>query len=274
LQNRIFRKVSLERLSSPERLDELMQLTTPGGWLALFALCAIIVLAIAWGLFGRIPTVVSAQGILIRDGSIQTVESTSSGQVSEVLVGVGDTVRQDQVVARVVLPESGRAVEVKSTYDGRVLEVRVNRGNVIQAGTSLLALELEGRPLEAILYLPPIDGKKVQPGMDVQIAPASVRREQYGLMRGRVAAVGELPATLQSMGRVLGSDELARTLSAGGAPIQVEVELIPDEATASGFRWTSPSGPPITIQNGTPCAADIVLAEQAPISLLFAGAAR
>jgi HlyD family secretion protein len=193
--------------------------------------------------------------------------------VSDILVDVGDRVRQDQVVARLVTADSDGAVDVKSPYDGLVLEVRVSRGNVIQAGTSLLALELEGTPLEAILYLPPIDGKRVQPGMEVQIAPASVRREQYGLMRGRVAAVGKLPATLQSMRRVVGSEELARALSAGGAPIQVEVELIPDPATASGFRWTSPAGPPITIQNGTPCAADIVLAEQAPISLVFASAA-
>ena len=37
MKDRLFRKVALERLSSPERLDELMQLTTPGGWLALVA---------------------------------------------------------------------------------------------------------------------------------------------------------------------------------------------------------------------------------------------
>jgi HlyD family secretion protein len=85
-----------------------------------------------------------------------------------------------------------------------------------------------------------------------------------------VARVGELPATIQAMSRTLGSDELARSLSASGAPIQVEVELETDPTTISGFRWTSPKGPPIAIQNGTPCTVDIVLTELAPISLAFA----
>ena len=34
----IFRKVALERLSSPEQLDQLLQVTDPKGWMALGAL--------------------------------------------------------------------------------------------------------------------------------------------------------------------------------------------------------------------------------------------
>ena len=38
----IFRKVALERLSSPEQLDQLMQVTSPKGWLALAGLGALL----------------------------------------------------------------------------------------------------------------------------------------------------------------------------------------------------------------------------------------
>jgi hypothetical protein len=280
MRDGLFRKVALDRQSSPERLDELMQLTGPGGWLALLAACVVVAVAVGWGILGRVPTVVAAEGVLIRDESIRMVESPGTGQVADVLVDVGDPVTRDQVVARLVQSGTGRTVDVASAHDGRVTEVRAERGNVVQAGTSLLVLEQEGRPLEAVLYLPPIEAKRVQPGMEVQLAPSSVRQERYGLLRGRVTTVGELPATLLSMRRVLGSDELARALHGGGtgalrgAPIQVEVELLRDERTASGFQWTSPGGPPIAIQNGTPCTAEVVLAEQAPIALVFAGAGR
>ena len=44
---RLFRKAALEKLSSPERLDVMMKVTSPAAWLALAALGAILLVAIA-----------------------------------------------------------------------------------------------------------------------------------------------------------------------------------------------------------------------------------
>ena len=56
MQSKIFRKAALERLSSPEQLDQLMQITNSKGWLALIALAIILGAALVWAIFGRIPT--------------------------------------------------------------------------------------------------------------------------------------------------------------------------------------------------------------------------
>ena len=61
----IYRKAALERLSSPEELDSLMQVTTPKGWLALISLGGLILIALLWGIFGRIPTKVLGQGMIL-----------------------------------------------------------------------------------------------------------------------------------------------------------------------------------------------------------------
>ena len=60
MQSKLFRKAALERLSSPEQLDQLMQITNSKGWVALIALAAILVAALLWAIFGRIPTSVSS----------------------------------------------------------------------------------------------------------------------------------------------------------------------------------------------------------------------
>ncbi|MEM1202143.1 MAG: NHLP bacteriocin system secretion protein [Acidobacteriota bacterium] len=99
--SKIFRKVALERLSSPEQLDQLMQVTSPRGWIALAAMIALLLLAVGWGIFGSIPTSAQGEGILIRRGGVATVVATGSGQVQEMLVKVGDEVRKGDVVARV-----------------------------------------------------------------------------------------------------------------------------------------------------------------------------
>jgi hypothetical protein len=322
MQNKLFRSVALERLSTPERLDELMDVTTSRGWLGMAALWATLGAAVAWGFLGSIPTVVTGQGILIRDGSVVTVESPAAGQLFDLFVNVGDTVQQDQVVARVVQQgdasrdggATGRTIYITSPYAGRVLEMRVSRGNVIQAGAALMSVEVSGRILETILYLSPLDGKKVHPGMQVQIAPAPVKQEEWGRMLGRVVSVGEFPATAPAMKRVLGSDELVKTMSSQGAPIEIHVELARSTTTSSGYQWTStassalslgvPSlvgsglgfartagwlpdslaawaptaaseldaspGPPIRLESGTFCIADVVVEDQAPITLVFA----
>ena len=107
----IFRKVALERLSSPEQLDQLMEVTTPKGWLALTALGALLVTAISWGVFGSIPTEATGEGILLRRGGVSNVVAAENGQVEEILAGVGDVIEKGQVVARIRQEEQLRLIQ-------------------------------------------------------------------------------------------------------------------------------------------------------------------
>jgi HlyD family secretion protein len=97
----IFRKVALERLSSPEQLDQLVQVTNPRGWLALGALGLILLAALGWGIWGSIPAEATGEGILIRQGGVSDLVTAANGQVEEILVKVGDVIAKGQLVARI-----------------------------------------------------------------------------------------------------------------------------------------------------------------------------
>jgi HlyD family secretion protein len=107
----IFRKVALERLSSPEQLDQLMQVTNPRGWLALGALGALLLTALGWAVFGSIPTDATGEGILLRQGGLSNLVAPEPGQVEELLVSVGDVIEKGQVVARVRQEELLRQIQ-------------------------------------------------------------------------------------------------------------------------------------------------------------------
>lgn len=99
--SKVFRKVALERLSSPEQLDQLLQVTRPQGWIAAVVLVMLSAVVVVWGFWGLIPTEAAGEGILLRQGGVGQVVSAGSGQVEEILVAVGEQVRRGQVVARI-----------------------------------------------------------------------------------------------------------------------------------------------------------------------------
>jgi HlyD family secretion protein len=105
VQQALFRKVALERLSSPEQLDTLMRVITPKAWLALAPLLGLIVLALIWGWFGSIPTKVAGKCILINPTGLADIASNASGRITAVTVRVGDVVKAGQQVALVAQPE-------------------------------------------------------------------------------------------------------------------------------------------------------------------------
>jgi hypothetical protein len=61
----IFRKESLERLSSPEQLDQLMQVVSAKSWIPLATLGSLVLLTLIWSVVGRIPITAIGQGILV-----------------------------------------------------------------------------------------------------------------------------------------------------------------------------------------------------------------
>ena len=104
-QKQIFRQAALDRLSSPDQLDQLMRVTTPKGWIALMALCGVLLATTIWSVVGRIPTTISGGGVLIKSGGIYDIDVLAAGVVSALNVAVGDEVTVGQVIALVAQPQ-------------------------------------------------------------------------------------------------------------------------------------------------------------------------
>lgn len=97
---KIFRKVALDRLSSPEQLDRLITLTSPTGWMALAALAVLLAAIVAWGILGSVPTWVEGAGILVaRGGQLFDAMAPASGALTTV-AATGTKVRKGDELAR------------------------------------------------------------------------------------------------------------------------------------------------------------------------------
>lgn len=106
-----FRKSALEKLSTPEKLDQLIQVTSTRAWIALMTIAIALVTAVTWGCFGRVKTKVNTAGILL-GGEVYDVVSTAQGQLIDLKIGVGDQIEKGDVVATIDQPELLQQIDV------------------------------------------------------------------------------------------------------------------------------------------------------------------
>ncbi|MTJ83697.1 MAG: NHLP bacteriocin system secretion protein [Telmatospirillum sp.] len=108
----IFRQSSLDHLSTPEQLDQVMRVTSPASWSVLLTLAVVILGAVLWGVFGFVPIKVSGRGILISPGGVLDVVSASGGRVGRFTVKPGDQVKAGQIVAEIAQPDTENQLQI------------------------------------------------------------------------------------------------------------------------------------------------------------------
>ena len=145
----------------------------------------------------------------------------------------------------------------------------VNRGELVGPGTPILNMELRSEELVAVLFVPAEFGKQAQEGMEVRVSPTNVKREEYGYMLGKVSWVAEFPTTSRGMTRLLGNAELVKAMMEKGPPVQINVELLENPETPTGYAWSSSEGPDVPVTSGTVIDGSVVIREVPPLQLLI-----
>ena len=109
----IFRQEALDRLASPERLDELLQLVRPRDWIALVVLAVLVVSGVVWSLVATVPVTVGGRGAVVRPQRVVAVQASGDARVLGWLVVAGQEVQAGQLLARLELPALRQRLEHK-----------------------------------------------------------------------------------------------------------------------------------------------------------------
>ena len=110
-QSEYYRKAVLELHQSPERLNELITVSRPTGWIALCIVVLLLSGCVIWSVLGRLPTNVAGPGILLSEGGrIYEVTAISDGALSNMAVRVGDRVEPDQLLAEITQADAEREI--------------------------------------------------------------------------------------------------------------------------------------------------------------------
>ena len=269
----IFRKTALDQISSPDQLDQVIVITPPSFWMAMLGAGLIVLAAVLWSVFGRIPVNVNADGICMSKGGVHVLYSAGDGIVDEVSVMDGDKVNEGDVIARIsAAGASGQSesFELKADMSGNVMGLDVVPGNVLSMGSPVCRiLDDSTDHMSAILYVPVADGRKISPGMEVKVYPTTVNSQEYGHIKAVVDKVDNYVTSTVEMQNMLGDSSLVESFRNGGPVIEVQCTLNPDSSTASGYEWSNRRGAQVELAPGTTVTADIMIEKKAPITMLF-----
>ncbi|MEY9965878.1 multidrug efflux pump subunit AcrA (membrane-fusion protein) [Streptacidiphilus sp. MAP12-16] len=265
-----FRQKALSKLQSPEELDVPVHLARPQGRLVLAVTVVVMAVACFWAMTGSVSPELSAPGILTFAEGSYTLQSPVAGQVTAVYANEGDMLSNGAPLLSV---RTDRKVEiVRTVAAGRLTALSARIGAVVATGADLATLERvtsPSDPLLAVLYAPSSGGSAIPVGSAVDLTVQSVPAQRYGVLRGRVLAVGRVPETQQQITGFLGDGQLGAQFSAQGQPVAVTVQLDRSSGTQSGYAWSSAQGPPYAIGSTTLVSGTVHLAAQHPIAWLL-----
>ena len=146
MQQSIFRKVSLDRLSSPEQLDTLLRITRPHAWLALVALAVLLGVGLFWSVTARLPIEMSAPALLVQSD----VTDQPDALEARLFLPVADS-RSLAVGMPVTLVIDGYAVETLNGSISAISQFPVNLAEIgrnIPDPSLLSNLTTDSRPIE------------------------------------------------------------------------------------------------------------------------------
>ena len=306
-RSKIFSRAALDKLRSPDRLDMLLPITTPIGWMSLVAVGLLLISVILWSIFGSFTVRADGKGMILDSGGVTAVTHVAGGKIAHVYVRKGATISKGDLIAQLEQPQQsadtnmaqygpqlassmkdtadrvyqykaklyqqGVSRDVISDYDGIVEDVMIRKGSVISSGTPLCSVRLTKKrsDLTGVMYVPVDKGKRIEPGQTIQLVPNGVDVQESGSLIGVVRTVSNYPVPLQSIQEKVSNPELAKWLlsSGQGAVVEITFVLVKDENNPSGYLWTSFVGEHKPVTAGSFCTGSVIIERRPPIEKVF-----
>lgn len=267
----LYRKSSLERISSPDQLDTMLKISSPMSWLALAGATMIVVITIVWAFIGRIPMTVTTTGIVTSPDGTNAVYSNTAGTVTKVFVARGDKIYEKDVLMEVETDRK-ETVQILSDQVGFVGEIVAPEGSIITPNSEVLRLSPNTDSHQVVVcYILTADAQKIKRGDNAYISLSSSDSKSYGHMVGRVINIDAGAASQNAQKKVLGSENnLNKSFSSDGKAVTaVTCELYPSDSSVSGYFWSNTKGDQLAVNNRDMCSVKIITKQVKPIEKLF-----
>jgi HlyD family secretion protein len=160
------------------------------------------------------------------------------------------------------------SARITSAFDGVVVEQLADVGQPVENGSTIVTVEPAGTLTRVLMFIP-LEGRRIEAGMRVEMVPGGVKPEETGYFLGTVDGVSDAPLSGTALDRYLKNEVLVDQFTEGGGAYLVNVSVQADSTTVSGYKWTSRTGAPIAFGSGTLVTGKIIVRETRPVALII-----
>lgn len=131
MSSTLFRKASLDSLTSPEQLNDYIKVSNPSIWIVLMAMFILLAVVLVWSITGSLPTSVHTKGVISgakAQGYVDITEAGTikAGQAVNIQAANQNTAINGHITSVGVVPLSAPeiAADLKSDYLAQSLAPR------------------------------------------------------------------------------------------------------------------------------------------------------
>lgn len=277
-----------------QQLDHLLRVTAPHERVILAGIGLVLLMLVAWALFGSIVRSVTIDGILIEPGVRHEVVSTEPGHLVELLVVPGDRVEAGDPIARQSVPEMERETTALrdrvNILESELRQVGGDHGALrsLLATTRVALLQMEARRSARELIVSQIGGEV----MSLRSAPGEYLPAGGAVAQLRDAQDQPLQAVLRVASRMAqrmqpGMRASVEVVMPNGTTRQLDGEVA-SVAPGPLPHWLAALQPAVadsahrvdvvlhqtsdlSVPDGTPCRVRIVFGRHAPVAFFELG---
>lgn len=158
---------------------------------------------------------------------------------------------------------------VDAPISGTVTEIAKSLGDVVAAGTPVIRIVSDATEMDALLFVPPADGKLIKVGMTANVEPTVAKKEEFGTILANVRKVSDLPMSASAIQAMLHNEKLVQRFTKAGSPVAIRADLKESGGARDRFVWTGGHGPEFEIEQGTLISATITVRRQRPVALIL-----
>ena len=297
----LFQEKAVESLSAPEQLDQRIKMISPGAWIIFAAIVTGVTAAFLWLFLGTVSSGVDYDGVVFDYNDVLSIRAQQNGLLEDVLVEEGDSVSKGDIIAGIYNEETIEKISIlrkkqrkfskkskkykkyeekinnyraeymlRSTSDGTVQTIQlsgqsINKGEVI----AVIVPRREYSYQEVYIYVPKDEVGALEVGMEAQITPSYVTREEYGYVEGVISDIDENIVTNNHIIKRMGTTDYVDELIESKNCVEVTIQLNINETGNGGYVWSNPKGESLSIKSGDSCTVRIIKQEYHPYELLI-----
>ncbi|MCD7926251.1 MAG: hypothetical protein LUI85_16825 [Bacteroides sp.] len=269
MNRKLFRQQAADTFTSPERINEYIRVTGPSLPVFLIALLVCVASACVWLFQGTVTDTVKLSGVIFPHRGVIGVNIPIGGVVTDVFAKRGRYVYQGEKLLGFV--QNGASGVVTAPVTGVVLSYKAeNEGfNAFESCVYLLPQEESMQNRDLITYVSFKELRKLAIGMEVQVSPADLSREEYGYMIGHIVEIANYPTDKAEAASRFKVEQFASDIFPKETAYEVKVVLDSAPGHPEQIRWSHRHRERINIAVGTFCNLQIVTRKRPVYELIF-----